>query len=207
MAHRRDTQPSHRLPLEQEFISSIKSVHDAMQWHDDVFVEIAYHIMLRRPADVGGRHYYVERLRIGRSRMAVLDQLGKSSEANPLFDQVADLQPAIARFRASRRPLAGLWRRLSDPNIGTRPALNRARALENALGRTRQDVLSVWQEVLTMQQELSRFGTQRGALSSATAEPTAKSPTAYNPRLRSTFEARESDFQKSEKRVINALRV
>lgn len=202
MLQRRDVAPSHRIPLDQEFVQSIKSVADAMQWHDDVFIELAYEIMLGRPADPIGRQYYLTRLRHGRSRIAILDQLGKASEAKPRWEQISDLRSALASYGASRRPLAGLWQRLTDPETGTRPALCRARAMSNAIGRTRQDVLLACEALLAAQKRPNQ------SLSPGEAEPLPSNlPTMWNPRLRSVFDVREIDFHHNEKRVINALRI
>lgn len=118
---------------------SARSVAALFEWSDVPFLELAYRVMLRRPMDAEGQDYYLRRLRYGHSRTAILDQLRKAPEADPLWHQIKDLQAVLDRYRQSRRFFAGAWLRWTDPDIGTTPAIIRSRILENALGRMRQD--------------------------------------------------------------------
>lgn len=211
MMQREDVMPSYRTPLDEAFVNSIRSVADLLQWHDDVFLEAAYHIMLRRPIDPGGRHYYLSRLRSGRSRLAILDQLSKGAEANPRVEQVKDLQSELSRYRASRHPLKGLKVRWTDLEIGTRGSFVRTRVMSNALGRTRQDILLACTEVLAAQRDLSRAASQQGATArpadSPAATPAGLPPVVRAPRIRTSFDVREIDFHDTEKRMLNSLRI
>lgn len=206
-----DVRPSHRLPLDENFIKSIRSVADVMQWYDEVFVELAYRIIVGRPADTVGRQYYLKRIREGRSRSAILDQLAKAAEAKPLFAQISDLQAALDRYRASRRFIAGLRLRWTDPEVGTRAPLARARAIANDLGRTRQDIMLACGELLAGHKDLLQLVSSLGAAQAGVTNPGAAGSKAvvdlHTPRLRSPSDVRENDFDSSERRLMQALRI
>jgi hypothetical protein len=79
-----------------------------MSYHDRQFVELAYRLILGRPADPDGLAHHLDRLRRGVSRREVAFGLGNSSEAKENgFDS--------RLFRSYR-----WWRRLERlPFIGT----------------------------------------------------------------------------------------
>lgn len=204
---REDSIPSHRIPLNPTFVNSIGSVSDLLQWHDDVFVDLAYHVMLGRAADQEGRRYYLARLRSGRSRLSILDQLSKAPEASPERSTLRNLQSELARYRASRRLFGGLRARWTDVEIGTRAAFVLRRALSNELGRTRQDVMLVCSELTAAQRDLIRSVSREGTPAAIAAPSNTATALVHSPRVRSPFDVREMDFHSSEKRVMNALRI
>ncbi|MET3763079.1 DUF4214 domain-containing protein [Sphingomonas sp. UYEF23] len=210
MLQREDLITSHRIPLEPAFVASIRSVADLLNWYDEVFLELAYQIMLRRSLDFEGRRYYLSKLRLGRSRLAILDQLSKASEAEPLVEQVIDLASELARYRASRRFFKGFKSRWTDLEIGNRGSFFRARAIANAVGQTRQDLLLICADLLATQRNLSRALSSQSmpVAAAAPVAPTAALPSVVRaPRVRTSFDVREIDFHNTEKRVINALRI
>lgn len=209
MLQREDFITSHRIPLDQTFVDAIRSVTDLMQWHDEVFLELAYQIMLRRPVDPGGRHYYLARLRMGRSRLAILDQLSKAPDAAPLVEQIHDLSSELARYRASRRFFKGFKARWTDLEIGSRGTFISARAMSNAVGRTRQEIMLVCADLMAGQRDLSRAVSSQGTPAVTAAAPSSAAAPAVvrAPRARTPFDVREIDFHNSEKSVINALRI
>lgn len=207
MLDREDSSLSHRIPLDQTFVASVGSVADLLQWHDDVFVELAYHVMFGRPADVGGRHYYLTRLRAGRSRLSILDQLSKSDEVRSDRATLRNLQSELARYRASRRLFRGLRARWTDPELGTRSAFVLKRAVSNELGRTRQDIMLACSDLKAGQRDLGRWISRDGMPAVSVAQPVAPASVVHTPRVRSPFDVRELDFHSSEKRVMSALRI
>lgn len=52
-----------------------------MLYHDRQFVELAYQIILGRPADESGLAHHVENLRVGESRREIIYRLANSDEA------------------------------------------------------------------------------------------------------------------------------
>lgn len=198
---------------------SIRSLADLLQWHDRAFLEIAYWLILHRALDAEGARYYLRRIRAGASRIAILDQLLKSTEAEPAWDQVGDLRAAITRFRKSRKPIAGLWLRWTDAEIGTRGSLQRARAIENALGRTRQDLSAAVQTVrddqVHLRQMMEHLNHQISTLQIGSAPPSAPPPrqgaavpvTIVPPRARSVYEYREIDLHGVSRHVLDRLKV
>ncbi|MEJ7933112.1 DUF4214 domain-containing protein [Sphingobium sp. AN558] len=197
---------------------SIRSVVDLMEWFDRPFVELAYRVMLKRPPDPEGMRYYLKRLRAGHSRTAVLDQLWKSPESDPLWDQVRDLEATLTRFRKSRRFLTGAWLRWSDPEIGTRASFRRARSRDNMLGHIRHDIRDASNALAAGQDSLRELATtllnQQNVLlaSGLHAQGLAQAPAKvagapHNPRLRSVYDVRDVDLSSSGRRTMNTLRI
>lgn len=201
-----------------QIAGSIRSVVDLMEWFDRPFIELAYRIMLKRSPDPEGMRYYLKRLRAGHGRVAVLNQLWKSPESDPSWDQVRELQATLDRFRKSRRLLTGAWLRWSDPEIGTRASFRRARALDNMLGHIRHDLRDVWNALGAGQEGLRELGTtllnQQTMLlaSGLPARGPAQAPAngadaPYNPRPRSVYDVRDVDLSSSGRRTMNTLRI
>jgi len=120
----------------------MRSLDELFDLRDMAFVEAAYLLMLQRPADPIGSAYYLDRLRNGFSQISVLDQLSRAPDAEPVWADVPNLRELLERYRRAIRPPIGLWRRRFDPVFGISRSLRRARAVENELGRTRQEVLA-----------------------------------------------------------------
>lgn len=109
---------------------------EVMRLYDEAFVKAAYLLILGRVADPNGLEYYAGRLRRGYSRISVLDQLTKSSEALEDWKKQPGLDEAIKRFRTSRR-LKGWRLALTDTELGRTPSLRRARVLQNSVAGQR----------------------------------------------------------------------
>jgi hypothetical protein len=120
----------------------MRSLDELFDLRDMAFVEAAYLLMLQRPADSIGRAYYLGRLRSGYSQISVLDQLWRAPDAEPLWSEAPKLREQLERYRNAIRPPIGLWRRRFDPVFGVSRSLRRARAIENELARTRQEILA-----------------------------------------------------------------
>lgn len=189
--------------------TAIASIDDLLELHDRDFVEAAYLIMLRRPVDPSGCAYFVRRLRLGYSRVALLDQMLKSPEANPQWEQVGRLRETLARYRAARRSLKGWWWLYNDPEVGKRRALMRIRALHNEVGRVghemraavaelRCEQKSMHELVLTLLQSMpERNAPQRSPGAAGSLPPLHD---------RTTYDVREIDLSRSGHNVLKALR-
>jgi hypothetical protein len=124
----------------------IKSLDQLMLLHDEAFVDAAFRVLFKRPADESGLGYYADRLRRGFCRISVLDQLTRSSEVRPDWQGFPGLFASIKRFRKSRK-LAGWSLALNDPELGVTPSLRRARILQNSLGAQRQILVQAVQKI------------------------------------------------------------
>jgi hypothetical protein len=120
----------------------MRSLDELFDLRDMAFVEAAYLLMLQRPADPIGGAYYLGRLRSGYSQISVLDQLSRAPDAEPVWSDAPNLREQLERYRRAIRPPVGLWRRRFDPVFGMSRSLRRARAIENELARTRQEMLA-----------------------------------------------------------------
>jgi hypothetical protein len=69
------------------------------------FVECAYLTILNRPADADGLAHFVERLRVGHPKVAILSALYGSEEARSAKVKIPWMQGAILRHKLTRLPL------------------------------------------------------------------------------------------------------
>ena len=180
----------------------MRQLADLFDIHDAAFVELAYEIMFRRKADPAGLTYYVDRLRKGYSRIAVLNQLAKSPEANPQWSGAPRLREKLDNYRSGRRSIWRLWRARYDPETGMAPRLRRARAIENAIGRGRQDTLAAFAKISVEMETL------RGLAQEPLTDQLVACGAAF-PELkgRSVFDVREFDLPPVGRKVLSALNV
>lgn len=80
----------------------------------DVFVECAYLTILNRPADSEALAHYVQRLRAGHPKLAILSALYSSEEARAANVQIPWMRGAILRYKLTRLPLVRLAFNMSD---------------------------------------------------------------------------------------------
>jgi hypothetical protein len=73
------------------------------------FVECAYLTILNRSADSDGLAHFVERLRVGHPKLAILGALYGSEEARSANVRIGWLQGAILRHKLTRLPLIKLF--------------------------------------------------------------------------------------------------
>ena len=74
----------------------------------DVFVECAYLTILNRPADSDALEHYVERLRAGHPKLAILTALYRSDEARAANVRIPWMRKAILRYKFTSLPLVRL---------------------------------------------------------------------------------------------------
>jgi hypothetical protein len=72
------------------------------------FVECAYLTILNRPADADGLGHFVERLRVGHPKIAILSALYGSEEARAANVRIPWMQGAILRHKLTRLPIIKL---------------------------------------------------------------------------------------------------
>jgi hypothetical protein len=131
--------------FDESEISAFQSLDELFELHDAAIVDAAYHVMFGRRVDPTGMKYYVRRLRKGYGRVAMLDQLAKGDAGRRIggcWKEVEGLEQALHRFRAARRSPLSWWRLLTDAEIGL-PRFRHARAVNNSLGRLRQEFMAI----------------------------------------------------------------
>ena len=72
------------------------------------FVECAYLTILNRSADSDGLAHFVERLRVGHPKLAILSAMYGSEEARSANVRIPWMQGAILRYKLTRLPLIKL---------------------------------------------------------------------------------------------------
>jgi glycosyltransferase involved in cell wall biosynthesis len=87
--------------------ASSASLEDLLDYHDEAFVNAAYRTLLQRSPDTEGMAYYASRLRRGASRLQVLEQICRSSEAQQLAVKLPGLEDALRRNRWLKLPIIG----------------------------------------------------------------------------------------------------
>ncbi len=199
---------------EREDRPGISTLNELMTLYDEPFVKAAYQLILGRKADSVGLGYYANRLRRGHSRISVLHQLAKSSEAVEGWDELPGLRHAIERFQNSRR-LKGWKLARADPELGRTPAARRDRILQNSVAAERQKIeeslscLSVQYEIMKhIVVDLTAASDSVGAgHSSNRTDLTAhREIEVLNLRARRVEEIREFDLPETARTVLDTLR-
>lgn len=86
------------------------SLEELLSWHDVDFVRCAYVTVLGRQPDDLGERYYADRIRSGYSKLDILWQLRRSSEAANHDPGIAGLDRALRRARVRSWPARTLRR-------------------------------------------------------------------------------------------------
>jgi hypothetical protein len=113
-------------------------LEDLLSLHDAAFVDCAYLTLVGRRPDEQGLAHYTARLRAGHAKIAVADELWRSSEGRRVGSTLPGMAKASSRWRAARLPLLGAVLRAVLAIEGDSPAERRARVLENRLERLLQ---------------------------------------------------------------------
>lgn len=85
---------------------SERTISDLMAFEGEDFVDEAFILLLGRPVDPVGRHYYTERLRSGKSKAQVFLQISKSDESTLHQRKSPSLETAVAAWHARHSPLS-----------------------------------------------------------------------------------------------------
>jgi len=80
---------------------------ELLRFHDDAFVANAYQAILLRPADSGGFEHYLDLLRRGESKVAILGRLRYSPEGRHHGVKIKGLWRGFLLWRFYRLPLIG----------------------------------------------------------------------------------------------------
>ncbi|MBA3862542.1 MAG: hypothetical protein C0517_01180 [Erythrobacter sp.] len=144
----------------------ITSVPRLLAPHDREFIHAAYQSVLGRAPDHEGEVYYLNRLRAGAHKLAILRQLRRSPEGRAFIPGVAGLDRAIKRHRWATLPLVGVLVRLITGAEGNRATHRHLRVLANEIGRMEGG-----------QAELARAVRQIAEHSEVIAERTTAPPT------------------------------
>ena len=107
------------------------NLNHLLELNDVAFVEAAYQVLLSRSPDPAGLEYYVNRLRLGHAKNAVVAQIAMSSETGNTPQDLEGLTELKVRHQKSRH---WLWRFLER----TTRIERQANRLENELGRLTQ---------------------------------------------------------------------
>ncbi|MBU2588648.1 MAG: DUF4214 domain-containing protein, partial [Alphaproteobacteria bacterium] len=113
----------------------ITSVPRLLAPHDREFIHAAYQSVLGRAPDHEGEVYYLNRLRAGEHKLAILRQLRRSPEGRAFIPGVAGLDRAIKRHRWATLPLIGWVIRLITGAEGDSATHRHLRVLANEIGR------------------------------------------------------------------------
>jgi hypothetical protein len=189
-----DALPSSSTRVQSLLPEACESIDELLSLFDQPFVEAAYQTLLLRKGDPVGLRYYTERLRIGHSRISVLDQLIRSNEVRDDWNVVDGLAHQIRGFRRSLK-WSGWRKALFDPELGRTPAIRRTRAIQNSVGAQRQ-ILRDQIEDLANRQRILEIGLLALAKDAGGA-PTSSfsdSVSTYDLRPRSLDEMRGQDL-------------
>jgi phage host-nuclease inhibitor protein Gam len=98
--------------IKETFMSSspivaATSLDELLAYHDADFIHCAYITLLGRVPDPEGIRYYLGRIRAGRAKIEIIDQIASSSEAKALSVSILGLQQALERYRWEKIPIIG----------------------------------------------------------------------------------------------------
>lgn len=83
------------------------SLDELLAYHDADFVHCAYITLLGRAPDPEGMHYYLERVRAGRAKIAIINQIVSSSEGKRNSVKITGLNQVLSRYRWGKMPIVG----------------------------------------------------------------------------------------------------
>ena len=156
------------------------------------FVECAYLTILNRPADADGLAHFVERLRVGHPKIAILSALYGSEEARSDNVKIPWMRGAILRHKLTRLPLIKHAFNRVNHNVIMLQFEHRIHLLEHQVAKLTNQAAA---RLIELDQQTSGAGPSNGATkASVSTAPSGK-------------KAREEMADKSElaKRVYNAL--
>jgi FkbM family methyltransferase len=123
----------------------IYHVDDLIRLDDVEFIEHAYLAVLNRIPDVDGLRYYLGRLRLGYSKLGILDQLKRSAEARIANTTVQGLE-RTKFVRWSRIPLVGRFIALFNTDADNE-SRRRIRRIESAVHALDQRVMRRFNDI------------------------------------------------------------
>ena len=97
------SQPSYSA---NNFSTQISALNDLLALHDEAFIRASYQSLLGRVPDLEGFKYYLNRIRLGVSKIDILDQLYSSKEGKSHNAKLAGLNSAIRTNKWKKLPFA-----------------------------------------------------------------------------------------------------
>ena len=98
--------------IKETFMSSspivaATSLDELLAYHDADFIHCAYITLLGRAPDPEGIRYYLGRIRAGRAKIEIIDQIASSAEAKSRNQKIVGLKRAIKIYRIQKTPIIG----------------------------------------------------------------------------------------------------
>ena len=116
-------------PLSADDLSSVDAF---MKYHDEMFVTYAYNVLFGREPDPVGMRYYVDRLRGGKSRISILNQMVRAHEVRPDWESVPGLAAALDQYRKSNK-WTGWFRFRQNLELSVAQWARQARIYQNSM--------------------------------------------------------------------------
>ena len=83
------------------------SLDELLSYQGEEFLHVAYRSLLQRNVDQEGLKYYLDRLRIGTSKIEILGQIRNSEEGKLHQSNIENLDEVLKRYRQLKTPLLG----------------------------------------------------------------------------------------------------
>ncbi|QIL01448.1 DUF4214 domain-containing protein [Sphingomonas sinipercae] len=153
----------------------VRSVDELCSFWDTAFIERAYWSLLGREPDPNGGVHFLNQLRDGAPKLAILDGLRNSDEGRAREHGIAGLDEAIDRYRKSTRSVFGRIRSFLGVDGGDGPAARERRAISNqraavyAEDSTRQQDQQRWRQVSARLVGLAELADRQGQVESTLA--------------------------------------
>ena len=94
----------------------LTSLESLLGYYDEAFVRKAYITLLRRHPDPGGLNHFLNKLRQGRSRLSIVEDIHASEEGRNVEPHIPGVDDAIGNVKRERSVRARLLRRLRRGN-------------------------------------------------------------------------------------------
>ena len=99
------SQPSYSA---NNFTPQISSLNDLLALYDEAFIRASYHSLLGREPDLDGFKYYLNRIRLGVSKIDILNQMYSSKEGKNHNAKLVGLNSAIRANKWKRLPFVNM---------------------------------------------------------------------------------------------------
>jgi cell division protein FtsL len=139
-------------------------VQDFSHFHDNEFLQAAYLAVLRRSPDPLGEKYYLDKIRGGASRVRILAQLLKSSEAEEFNTKITGLWACMLFENILNMPIIGTILSIPIFFLSIRSHLKNIRTLENTIIGLNVELTKQHEDYATLKQSISDISLRQRAL-------------------------------------------